>query len=325
MILIVGGAGYIGSHVNKLLNQEGFETVVFDNLSRGHRHFVKWGAFFEGDLLQVEQIRSCFKRFRIDAVMHFSAFALVEESVAHPGRYYRNNVIGTLNLLEAMREFEVCDFIFSSTCAIYGLPERVPISEDHPKRPINPYGRTKLIIEEALRDYERAYGLRHINLRYFNAAGADPEGEIGELHDPETHLIPLVLDAAAGLRGEVRIFGTDYPTADGTCVRDYIHVTDLAEAHLKALNYLRKEGRSDSFNLGNGNGYSVRQVIETVRRVTGKEFKVVEAERREGDPPTLISDSRKAAEVLGWAPRFGSLETIIETAWRWHRQQYTSP
>jgi len=320
MILIAGGAGYIGSHVNKLLTKKGFETVIFDNLSCGHREFVKWGEFFEGDLLDISRLRSCFESYRIEAVMHFSAFALVEESVAHPEKYYQNNVIGTLNLLQVMREFGVKHFLFSSTCATYGLPEKIPIPEDHPQRPINPYGRTKLIIEETLKDYDRAYGLKHINLRYFNAAGADPDGEIGELHHPETHLIPLVIYAATGLNEEIKIFGTDYPTKDGTCIRDYIHVMDLADAHIKALQYLMDKNRSDSFNLGNGSGHSVREVIEAVRKVSKKDFKIVEAERREGDPPVLISSSEKAIETLKWKPQYEGIETIIETAWKWHQK-----
>ncbi len=320
MILIVGGAGYIGSHVNKLLSQRGFKTVVFDNLSRGHRGFVKWGEFFAGDLLDTDRIRSCFKNYPIDAVMHFSALCLVEESVLSPERYYENNVIGTLNLLRVMKEFEVKYFIFSSTCAIYGIPERIPISEDHSKNPINPYGQTKLIIENALRDYDRAYGIKHINLRYFNAAGADPDGEIGELHHPETHLIPLVILTALGINEEVKIFGTDYPTPDGTCIRDYIHVMDLADAHLKALDYLWEKNQSDSFNLGNGNGYSVREVIHAVRKVSKRDFKVKEVGRREGDPPILISSSQKVIQALKWTPYYGDLESIIETAWRWHQK-----
>ncbi len=320
MILIVGGAGYIGSHVNKLLTQKGFRTVVYDNLSRGHKEFVRWGEFFEGDLLNIDRLRSCFESRRIEAVMHFSAFALVEESVLQPEKYYRKNVIGTLNLLQTMREFDVKYFLFSSTCATYGHPEKIPISEDHPQNPINPYGRTKLLIEQVLKDYDRAYGLKHINLRYFNAAGADPEGDIGELHQPETHLIPLVISAAMGLLPEIRVYGTDYHTKDGTCVRDYIHVMDLADAHIRALQYLMDKNRSDSFNLGNGNGHSVREVIEAVRRVGKREFRVVEAGRREGDPPALISSSRKVAETLNWKPQFADLEAIIETAWRWHQK-----
>lgn len=320
MILIVGGAGYIGSHVNKLLTRKGFKTVVFDNLSRGHREFVKWGEFFEGDLLNLHQIRSCFERYPIKAVMHFSALCLVEESIQQPEKYYLNNVMGTLNLLQAMKESGVKYFLFSSTCATYGFPEKIPISEDHPQNPINPYGRTKLMIEQVLKDYDRAYGLKHINLRYFNAAGADPEGEIGELHDPETHLIPLVLSSAIGRSQEIKIFGTDYPTRDGTCIRDYIHVMDLADAHIRALQYLMDKGESDSFNLGNGNGYSVREVIEAVKSVTRRDFRVKEVERREGDPPLLISNSQKARRVLNWKPLYGDLRTIIETAWKWYQK-----
>jgi len=321
MILIVGGAGYIGSHVNKLLTKKGYETVIFDNLSRGHREFVKWGEFFEGDLLDIGRLRSCFESYRIEAVMHFSAFAVVEESVLYPEKYYQNNVIGTLNLLQVIREFGVKHFIFSSTCATYGLPEKIPISEDHPQNPINPYGRTKLLIEEALKDYDRAYDLKHVNLRYFNAAGADPDGEVGEWHHPETHLIPLVIYAARGLNEEIKIFGTDYPTKDGTCIRDYIHVMDLADAHIKALQYLVDKNQSDSFNLGNGNGHSVREVIEAVRKVSKKDFKVVEAGRREGDPPVLISSSEKAIETLKWKPQYEDLDMVIETAWRWHKKK----
>ncbi len=320
MILIVGGAGYIGSHVNKLLSQRGLKTIVFDNLSRGHREFVRWGKFYEGDLLDIDRLRSCFETYRIESVMHFSALALVEESIIYPEKYYRNNVVGTLNLLEVMRQFGVKYFIFSSSCAIYGIPEEIPISEEHPRRPINPYGRTKLIIEDLLKDFDKAYGLKYINLRYFNAAGADPEGEIGELHNPETHLIPLVIYGAKGINKEVKIFGTDYPTRDGTCIRDYIHVMDLADAHIRALQYLMDENRSESFNLGNGNGYSVREVIETVRRVTGMDFRVVEAQRREGDPPVLISNSQRAKEILGWRPQYENLERIVETAWRWYQR-----
>ncbi len=324
MILIVGGAGYIGSHVNKCLVREGFQTVTFDNLSRGHREFVRWGEFFEGDLLHLASLRSCFDRFPIHAVMHFSALSLVEESVLHPEKYYQNNVIGTLNLLQVYREYHVHTFIFSSTCATYGLPQIIPIPEDHPQHPINPYGQTKWIIEQALKDYDQAYGIKHVNLRYFNAAGADPEGEIGERHHPETHLIPLILFAAMGIKEDVKIFGTDYPTQDGTCIRDYIHVMDLADAHIKALHYLLQGGESDSFNLGNGNGYSVREVIETVRRVSQKSFRVVEAERRAGDPPVLIGSSQKAKKVLKWTPQYEALETIIETAWKWHQKTPSS-
>ena len=319
MILIVGGAGYIGSHMNKLLTANGYRTVVFDNLVYGSREFVKWGEFVLGDLADRDQIRLCFRKYPIDTVMHFSAFACVGESVNDPARYYLNNVANTLNLMEVMREDGgVRDFIFSSSCATYGIPGQVPITEDHPQRPVNPYGRSKLMIEQILKDYNRAYGMRHVNLRYFNAAGADPEGDIGERHDPETHLIPLTVYAALGINENVRIFGTDYSTRDGTCIRDYIHVMDLADAHVKAMEYLKAGGESDSFNLGNGSGYSVREIIETVRSISGRDFKVIEAERRQGDPPVLVGSSGKAAKVLGWKPRYADIETIVETAYRWH-------
>lgn len=318
MILIAGGAGYIGSHTNKLLNRRGYRTVVFDNLVYGHKEFVKWGEFFFGDLSDKSAIRECFERYPIEAVMHFSAFAYVGESVKYPSKYYFNNVVNTLNLLDVMREFNVRYLIFSSTCAIYGIPEKIPIDEDTPKKPINPYGRTKSMIEEILKDYEMAYGIKHINLRYFNAAGADPDGEIGEWHEPETHLIPLTIYAALGLRDAVSIYGTNYPTKDGTCIRDYIHVFDLADAHIRALEYLVKNDKSDSFNLGNGAGYSVREVIEAVKRISGRDFTIIETAPREGDPPVLISDSKKAQEVLGWKPEYDTLDIIVETAWRWH-------
>lgn len=317
--LIVGGAGYVGSHVNKYLAERGFKTVVFDNLDRGHRELVKWGEFVEGDLADREALRACFRRYPIRSVMHFSAFTYVGESVEDPGKYYRNNVANALNLLSVMREFGTDRFIFSSSCAVFGVPETVPMAEDHPKRPVNPYGRTKWMIEMILEDYARAYGLKYAILRYFNAAGADPEGEIGEWHDPETHLIPLALDGALGTRPNVRIFGTDYDTHDGTCVRDYIHVFDLAEAHVLALRRLLDGSASDSFNLGNGRGFSVREVIETARRITGRTIPVIEGPRREGDPPMLVGSSEKAKRVLGWSPRYPDLEVILETAWKWHR------
>jgi UDP-glucose 4-epimerase len=320
MILVVGGAGYIGSHTNKLLSQRGFETVVFDNLVYGHREFVKWGQWFPGDLADPERIRACFRAYPIEAVMHFGAFACVNESVTDPAKYYSNNVANSLHLLTVMKEFGVRHFIFSSSCATYGHPREMPMTENHPRNPINPYGKTKRMVEEMLEDFDRAYGIKHINLRYFNAAGADPEGEVGEWHDPETHLIPLVIQAALGLRESVNIYGTDYPTPDGTCVRDYIHVVDLAEAHLRALKYLEEKKVSDSFNLGNNRGHSVREVIDTVRRKSGKNFKVQEGERREGDPPVLISDSKKAKEILGWSPEFNDLDTIVETALNWHKK-----
>lgn len=324
-ILIVGGAGYIGSHVNKFLSERGYETVVFDNLSTGRRELVKWGEFFKGDLADGRRLEACFRKYRIEAVMHFGAFAYVGESVSDPAKYYRNNVANTLNLLDAMKKHGAGKFIFSSSCAVYGVPASVPIRETAPFSPVNPYGRTKNMVEEILADYEAAYGLRHVNLRYFNAAGADPGAETGEMHDPETHLIPLALDAAAGLRADIKIFGTDYKTADGTCVRDYVHVRDLAAAHESALRYLMKGGRSDSFNLGNGRGFSVREVIEAAREVTGRRIRVSLAKRRPGDPPALIAASAKARRVLGWKPEYPGLNEIVGTAWRWHRRKGGRP
>lgn len=320
MILIVGGAGYIGSHINKELNHQGYETIIFDNLSFGHPEFVKWGNFQEGDLGNIEEIRKLFKEYTIDAVMHFAAFTYVGESVKNPQKYYLNNLRNTLNLLQVMLEEDVKYFVFSSTCATYGTPEEIPITENHPQNPINPYGKGKLMVEQILADYSRAYGLKYASLRYFNAAGADPEAEIGESHQPETHLIPLILDVAMDKKEKIQVYGTDYATPDGTCIRDYIHVMDLADAHIKALKYLKEGGKSDVFNLGNGQGFSVREVIETSQKVTGKTIKVEEVERREGDPPVLVGSSSKAQEVLNWHPRYDDLAVIIETAWKWHQK-----
>ena len=320
MILIVGGAGYIGSHVNKELNKRGYETVIFDNLSYGHEDFVKWGNFEQVDLEDIERLRELFCKYPVDAVMHFAAFTYVGESVEDPQKYYMNNLKNTLNLLQVMLEFDVKYFVFSSTCATYGNPLKIPITEDHPQNPINPYGRAKLMVENVLEDYSHAYGLKYVALRYFNAAGADVDGEIGELHDPETHLIPLILDAASGEREDIKIFGTDYNTPDGTCIRDYVHVTDLADAHIKALEYLKNGGKSDFFNLGNGNGFSVREVIETARKITGKNIKAVEDVRRPGDPPVLVGSSKKAREILKWEPKYDELSRIVETAWKWHEK-----
>lgn len=320
MILIVGGAGYIGSHLNKEISKQGYETVVFDNLSYGHEKFVKWGNFELGDLGNINDIRSIFRKYPIDAVMHFAAFTYVGESVEDPQKYYLNNVKNTLNLLQVMLEENVKQFVFSSTCATYGNPVEIPITENHPQNPINPYGRGKLIVEQVLKDYSNAYGFKYASLRYFNAAGADPDGEVGELHDPETHLIPLILDVATGKRDDIKIFGTDYDTPDGTCIRDYIHVTDLADAHILALKYLQDGGESDVFNLGNGNGFSVKEVIETARKITGKNIRAVEDERRPGDPPILVGSSDKAKKVLKWKPKYDDLYKIIETAWNWHKK-----
>ena len=320
MILIVGGAGYIGSHLNKEINKKGIETIILDNLSYGHRDFVKRGTFEKGDLGNIDDIRAVFKKYPIEAVMHFAAFTYVGESVEDPQKYYQNNVKNTLNLLQVMLEENVKYFVFSSTCATYGNPVEIPITESHPQNPINPYGKGKLMVETVLKDYSDAYRLKYASLRYFNAAGADPEGEVGELHDPETHLIPLILDVAAGRREDIKIFGTDYDTPDGTCIRDYIHVTDLAEAHILALEYLQNGGESDFFNLGNGNGFSVKEVIETAEEITGKDIKAAEAERRAGDPPILVGSSTKAKETLNWNPKYDELSKIIETAWNWHKK-----
>ena len=320
MILIVGGAGYIGAHINKQLNNNGYETIVFDNLSYGHEDFVKWGIFERGDLGNINEIRKIFQKYPITAVMQFAAFTYVGESVEDPQKYYINNVCNTLNLIKVMLEFDVKTLVFSSTCATYGNPIEIPITETHPQNPISPYGYGKLMVETILSDYSNAYNLRYVSLRYFNAAGADPDSEIGELHNPETHLIPLILDAASGKRSDIKIFGTDYDTPDGTCVRDYIHVTDLADAHLKALQYLENGGKSDYFNLGNGNGFSVLEVIEKAREITGKEIIAVEDKRRPGDPPILIGSSDKVRNILKWEPKYYDLSQIVETAWKWHEK-----
>ena len=317
MILVTGGAGYIGSHTIKVLLGRGHEVVALDNLSTGHRELVLCDEFVEVDLLDYPALEEVFSRYPVRSVIHFAARTAVGESVENPRVYYETNVVGGLNLLRAMAEGGVEEIIFSSSAAVYGDPETLPIPEDHPKRPKSPYGRTKWIFEEILADYARAYGLRYVALRYFNAAGSDPDGRIGEWHDPEPHLIPIVLEAALGLRDHVEIFGTDYDTPDGTCIRDFIHVVDLAEAHVLALERLREGRVGTAYNLGTGTGHSVREVIEACRRVTGREIPVVEGPRRPGDPPALVADPTKARRELGWEPRFTSLEEIIATAWRW--------
>lgn len=319
-ILICGGAGYIGSHINKLLAQKGYDTIVYDNLIYGHKEAVKWGKFVEADLCDKEALDCVFSENKIDAVFHFAAFAYVGESVTEPAKYYFNNVCNTLNLLEAMRAHGCDKIIFSSTCATYGVPEKLPITEDMPQKPINPYGATKLMVERIFRDYNTAYGLKYVALRYFNAAGADPGCEIGENHNPETHLIPLVLEAAYGKRPDIKVFGNDYPTRDGTCIRDYIHVTDLADAHLLALEYLKKGGESGFFNLGNENGTSVLEVIDSVKRVTGRDFKMTLAPRRAGDPPTLVGSSKRAQEILDWKPKYAEIDTITKHAAEWYKK-----
>ena len=324
-ILVTGGAGYIGSHSVLALQQAGYEVIIFDNLVYGHQDLVETvlkTKLIVGDTCDLNLLRQIFSRYKIDAVMHFAAYAYVGESVTKPAKYYHNNVVGTLTLLEAMLEAGIKKFVFSSTCATYGVPETVPIKEENPQNPINPYGMTKLMVERILQDFSHAYDFRSVCLRYFNAASADPEGMLGEDHNPETHLIPLVLQTALGHRDSISIFGTDYDTTDGTCVRDYIHVSDLAQAHILALKYLLDNGKTDVFNLGNGNGFSVKQVIETARKVTGREIKALECDRRPGDPPTLVGSGEKAQKILGWQPQYSSLEEIITHAWQWHQKRH---
>ena len=316
-ILVVGGAGYIGSHMVKLLLEREFRVTTFDNLSTGYRDAVLGGEFIQGDLADKTQLETLFRANRFDAVMHFASFIQVGESVRAPAKYYANNVTNTLNLLDTMLAHGVTKFIFSSSAAVYGEPMSVPIDEQHPKQPLNPYGRTKWIIEQVLQDYDRAYGLRAISLRYFNAAGADPDGKLGERHEPETHLIPLVLQAASGRRENIQVFGRDYDTPDGTCIRDYVHVTDLCAAHLLALKRLLDGETSAAYNLGNGNGFSVQQVIDTARLVTGRDIPVEYAPRREGDPARLVADSTAARCALGWNPQHVELDTLIRHAWQW--------
>ncbi|QTA88661.1 UDP-glucose 4-epimerase GalE [Desulfonema magnum] len=315
-ILVPGGAGYIGSHIVKELLHAGHHVITLDNLSTGYRDMVTGGLFIKGSLENKSLLDDIFSEYQIDAVMHLAAVSLVGESVELPLKYYQNNVAGTVNLLNSMLRHNVKCFIFSSSAAVYGKPENIPITENHPCDPTNPYGRTKNFVEQILKDCDSAYNLRYVSLRYFNAAGADESGKIGERHTPETHLIPLILKTATGERENIRIFGTDYPTADGTCIRDYVHVSDLAQAHLLALNALLDGSRSAVYNLGNSRGYSVREVIELARKVTGRPVSVIEAERRPGDPPVLVANSDKIRKQLGWKPRYEDLETIIRTAWR---------
>jgi UDP-arabinose 4-epimerase len=314
-ILVVGGAGYIGSHTCKRLAQAGFTPVTYDSLVTGHRHAVKWGPLVVGDILDAASLDEAFRTHRPDAVMHFAAFAYVGESVTDPAKYYLNNVAGTLSLLEAMRRAGVKSIVFSSTCATYGVPAELPITEDCPQAPINPYGRTKLMIEHVLADYAGAYGLAYAALRYFNACGADPDGEIGEWHDPETHLVPRALMAAAGTIPHLEIFGDDYPTPDGTCIRDYIHVSDLAEAHVLALSYIETHKSSIAVNLGTGSGLSIMEVLDGINRAIGRKVPTVLKPRRPGDPPSLYADAQKAGRQLGFKPRHSDIETIVRTAW----------
>ncbi len=320
-ILVTGGAGYIGSHTIKQLLRQGRKVVALDNLSAGHREMVLCEEFVEADLTDLASLRQAFARYRTSAVIHFAAHTAVGESVENPEKYYRNNLVGSLNLLRAMLERDVRTIIFSSSAAVYGEPQHIPMGEEHPTDPVNPYGRSKLIFEQVLSDCGDPYALRHVSLRYFNAAGSDVEGEIGEWHEPESHLIPIVLEAAAGHRPHIEVYGTDYPTEDGTGVRDYIHVDDLARAHVAALQAVEDGYSAPVYNLGVGRGYTVRQVIDACRRVTGLEIPVVEGPRRAGDPPALVADPTRAREELDWEPQFTELETIVDSAWRWMRSR----
>jgi len=319
-VLIAGGAGYIGSHAAKLVAQAGLEPVVLDNFVYGHRWAAKWGPLVEGDLGDRAFVDRVLEEHRVSAVIHFAAYAYVGESVTHPRKYFHNNVVNTLTLLDSMVDHGVRDIVFSSTCATYGEPTHVPISEDQAQNPVNPYGESKLAVEKILGWYQRAYDIRFAALRYFNAAGADPDGEIGEDHDPETHLIPLAIEAALGRVGELSIFGTDYPTPDGTAIRDYIHVTDLAEAHVLALTHLMKGAKDLKLNLGTGKGHSVREVLGAIERIGGRRVPAREVGRRAGDPPSLVADASRAAQVLGWRPKYAAIETIVEHALRWHEK-----
>ncbi len=322
-VLVVGGAGYIGSHMVKMLGQQGCSVTTLDDLSSGHRDAVVCGDFVQGDMGDRAVLDTLLSQ-GFDAVMHFASFIQVGESVQEPAKYYQNNVTHTLTLLDAMRAHGVARFIFSSTAATFGEPQYSPIDERHPQQPINPYGRTKLMVEQVLADYEKAYGLSSVCLRYFNAAGADPEGQLGERHEPETHLIPLVLQAASGRRPHIGVFGRDYDTPDGTCVRDYIHIQDLCSAHWLALQSLVDGASSQAYNLGNGQGFSVQEVIDTAQQVTGRPIAVVNGPRRAGDPARLIADSRLVREKLGWQPRYAKLSTIVEHAWRWEMRHTDS-
>ena len=324
-ILVTGGAGYIGSHTVLALKQAGYEVVILDNLVYGHRDLVEQVLrveLIEGDTSDRLLLDNLFQSRNFAAVMHFSAYAYVGESVTDPAKYYRNNVLGTLTLLESMLAASIKNFVFSSTCATYGVPNFIPITEDHPQNPINPYGATKLMVERILTDFDVAYNFKSVRFRYFNAAGANPQGLLGEDHHPETHLIPLVLQTALGQREAISIFGTDYPTPDGTCIRDYIHVNDLADAHVLGLEYLLNGGESEVFNLGNGNGFSVREVIAAAEDVTGMVISVPECDRRIGDPPALIGTSEKARKILNWQPQYPGIKDIVSHAWQWHQTRH---
>ncbi len=317
-ILVIGGAGYIGSHMCKYLSKKGLQPIAIDNLSLGHREAVKWGPLYHGEMDDSTLLENVFKTHNIEAVMHFAAFCYVGESMQQPLKYYRNNISSTLALIQAMMDYQVDKLIFSSTCATYGEPESLPIEELQTQKPINPYGRSKYMMEQILDDLDLANGLKSVCLRYFNAAGADPDGELGEDHDPETHLIPLVLQSALGKLDELTIFGNDYSTPDGTCIRDYIHIQDLAQAHYLSLVHLLEGGGSKKYNLGNGNGYSILDVIRTAEKVTKKSLPFKYAEKRPGDPAALVGSAEKIMRELNWNPEFHTLETILETAWNWH-------
>lgn len=318
-VLVTGGAGYVGSHACKALAAAGYDPVTYDSLETGHEWAVKWGCFERGDILDGERLGAVLKKHSPCAVLHFAAYTHVAESVARPERYYRNNVLGTQALLDAMHRHGVRQIVFSSSCAVYGIPQALPLTESHAHRPISPYGENKSAVERLLRERELPHGLRHVALRYFNAAGADPDAELGEVHDPETHLIPLVLQAAGGQRSSISVYGTDYATRDGTCVRDYVHVSDLAQAHVLALRYLLGGGASRSINLGTEAGSTVLEIIAAAKRVTGKRIDVRFAPRRAGDPPELLADASLAAQVLGWEPRFPDVATQVGHAWAWMR------
>ncbi|PUU89385.1 MAG: UDP-glucose 4-epimerase [Halanaerobium sp.] len=318
-ILVTGGAGYIGSHVLKALLKEGHQVVTFDNLQKGHKKAVTGGKFVKGDLADKELLNQVMEKNQIEGVIHLAADSLVGESMENPGKYYRNNFANGINLLEAMVKNGVKNIVFSSTAAVYGEPDQIPIKEDNQTEPTSTYGESKLFFEKALKRYDDIYDLKYVSLRYFNAAGADPEGEIGEAHDPETHLIPIVLQTALGIRDKIYIFGDDYPTRDGSCIRDYIHVNDLAAAHVLAVEALADGKESSIYNLGNGEGYSVKEVINTVKEVTGRDFEVEVSERRAGDPAVLIASSDKIQKELNWQPQYPELEKIISTAWKWHK------
>jgi UDP-arabinose 4-epimerase len=324
-ILVTGGAGYVGSHTCKALASAGYTPVVLDDLSAGHRWAVKWGPLVVADIADRARLMQTIKQYGIQAVIHFAAYSYVGESVGQPRKYFNNNVTKALALLDTLLEVGITKLVFSSSCATYGIPQRLPITEDHPQQPINPYGESKLFVEKILHWYERAYGMRHITLRYFNAAGADPDGEIGEEHTPETHLIPLVIAAALGMNPAVKIFGTDYDTADGTAVRDYVHVCDLATAHVNALDRLFAGGASASVNLGTGRGHSIREVITAVEAVSHSVVAAIGGPRRPGDPPALVADPQLGHSLLGWRPLKSDLPTIVRTAWEWHRTRFLEP